>query len=337
MTGKILVRTAEGVLQEFPLGARLRVGSGPASDLVIEGDGVLPEHANVGVTEQGVWIEAVGGSRVSINGEPADRRALRHLDVITLGDHVHAIFLAVSPPSTKTVVGLPISALFTPPVDDRPAASSHKTVVGMPVGGLFTPPVDDQPAASSHKTVVGMPVGGLFTPPVDEQPAAAPTTSVPIPVAPTAMPGDSSPTRTVAGLPLSALQPPRFDAPPPSQTTKISPVAPPSFAPDQAGVHPIRSVRLSGADGVFEAPLGVSVIGRGSKSTLRIDSVKISRVHAVVIASPEHVTVEDQGSANGTAVNGVRIKGRHVLADGDLLSLGSIDLRVAFIRHAGDQ
>ena len=96
MTGKILVRTAEGVLQEFPLGAGLRVGSGRASDSAIEGDGVLPEHANVGVTEQGGWIEAVGGSRVSINGEPADRRALRHLDVISLGDHVHAIFFVTS-------------------------------------------------------------------------------------------------------------------------------------------------------------------------------------------------------------------------------------------------
>ena len=89
-------------------------------------------------------------------------------------------------------------------------------------------------------------------------------------------------------------------------------------------------MRLSGADGVFEAPLGVSVIGRGSKSTVRIDSAKISRVHAMVNASREHVTIEDQGSANGTAVNGVRIKGRHALADGDLLSLGSIELRVAF-------
>lgn len=305
MTGRIMVRTAEGVLREFALGAGLRVGSGPASDLVIEGDGVLPEHANVGVTEQGAWIEAVGGSRVSINGEPADRRALRHLDVITLGDHVHAIFLT-SPVSLRHASG-PRKAVS--PAVLPPSPSSTKTIVGLPIGAVFNP-VDDQPAASSHKTVFGLPVGGLFTPPVDDQTAAAPTKSVGIP--------------------------PRFDASL-AHTIRISPIAPPLFTPGQPAVHPIRYVRLSGADGVFEAPLGVSVIGRGSKSTLRIDSVKISRVHAVVTASREQVTIEDQGSANGTTVNGVRITGRHVLADGDLLSLGSIELRVAFIRHAGDK
>ena len=327
MTAKILVRTAEGVLQEYPLGASLRVGSGPPSDLVIEGDGVLPEHAKVGVTEQGGWIEAVGGSRVSINGEPADRRALHHLDVITLGDHVHAIFL--TSPDALAHASRPRHAVS--PDVSSPYPVSNKTIVGLPSSALFTPPVDDQPA-SSPRTVVGLPVAGVFTPPVDDQPAAAPTATVP--VVPSAMPGESS-TRTVTGLPASALNPPRFGAPP-SQTIKIAPVAPPSFTPGELAMHPIQSVRLSGADGIFDAPLGVSVIGRGSKSTLRIDSVKISRVHAVIIASRDHVTVEDQGSANGTAVNGVRIKGRHPLAEGDVLSLGSVDLRVTFIRPAGD-
>ena len=331
MTAKILVRTAEGVLQEYPLGASLRVGSGPPSDLVIEGDGVLAEHAKVGVTEQGGWIEAVGGSRVSINGEPADRRALRHLDVITLGDQVHAIFLASPGSLSHASRARHAASPGLPPAVSSPYPASNKTIVGLPSSALFTPPVDDQPA-SSPRTVVGLPVAGVFTPPVDDQPAAAPTATVP--VVPSAMPGESS-TRTVTGLPASALNPPRFDAPP-SQTIKIAPVAPPSFTPGERAMHPIQSVRLSGADGIFDAPLGVSVIGRGSKSTLRIDSVKISRVHAVIIASRDHVTVEDQGSANGTAVNGVRIKGRHPLADGDVLSLGSVDLRVTFIRHAGD-
>ena len=330
MTGKILVRTAEGVLQEFRLDASVRVGSEPASDLVIEGDGVLPEHAKVGVTEQGFFIEAVGRSRVAINGEPAGRRALRHLDVITLGEHVHAIFLT-------SAVSLPHAARHRTAASTGVSPSSQspaKTVLGLPINPVFKPPVDDHPAASPHKTAFGLRVGGLFTPPVDDHPAAAPPTSIGIPVVPTAMPGQPSSTKTVAGLPLGALTPPAFDAVP-SQTVKISPVAPPSFAPEQP-VHPIRSVRLSGADGVFEVPLGVSVIGRGLKSTVRIDNVKVSRLHAVVVASRGHVTIEDQGSAGGTAVNGVRIKGRHVLADGDLVSLGSVDLRVNFIRQAGD-
>jgi pSer/pThr/pTyr-binding forkhead associated (FHA) protein len=316
MTGKILLRTASGVLQEFPLDSSVRIGSGPPSDLVIEGDGVLPEHAKVGVTAQGCWIETVGGSRVSINGEAADRRALRHLDVITLGDHVHAIF------STSTVslahASRPAKAMSTavPP----PVPSSTKTTIGLPINAVFTPPVDDQPAASPHKTALGVPVASLFTPPVEDN-------------QPDAMTGDSSANRTAAGLPLGAVMPPRFEAPP-SRTSKISPITPPVFRPEQPG-EPIRSVRLSGTDGVYDAAPGVSVIGRSSKSTLRIDSVKISRVHAVLVVAADEVTVEDQQSANGTAVNRVRINGRHVLADGDLLSLGSIDLRVTFIREGG--
>ena len=37
--------------------------------------------------------------------------------------------------------------------------------------------------------------------------------------------------------------------------------------------------------------------------------------------------VYDVGSTNGTKVNGVRITGQHVLADGDILSVGSTHLR----------
>ena len=78
---------------------------------------------------------------------------------------------------------------------------------------------------------------------------------------------------------------------------------PPSFVPKETvilrcrSVRPIKSVRLTGTAGVFEAPLGRSVIGRGSKSTVRIDSNEVSRVHAVLIVSPDRVTIEDQKSA----------------------------------------
>lgn len=111
----------------------------------------------------------------------------------------------------------------------------------------------------------------------------------------------------------------------------MSPIRPPSFAPDHQ-MHPIRSVRLDAADGVYELPLGVSVIGRGAKATVRLDSVKISRVHAVVVVSRDQVTIDDQGSSNGTSVNGVRINGRQVLADGDVVSVGSFDLRLTVVR-----
>ena len=296
MSAKILVRTAAGVLQEFPLASSVRVGSGSPSELVIEGDGVLPEHAKVGVAAQGCWIETVGGSRVSVNGEPADRRALRHLDVITLGEHVHAIYVT-------SHVALP-----------------HASRTGKQI--------------SATKTSIGVPISPVFTPPVDDPAPASPATSIGLRGVPAVMPALSSSNRTVAGLPLSALSPPAFEAPP-AQTSRISPIGSPPPSLGQTA-DPIRSIRLTGTAGVFDLPLGVSVIGRGSQATVRIDSVKVSRAHAVIVASPEEVTIEDQGSVNGTAVNGVRIQGRQGLADGDRVSLGSLELRVNFIRQGAE-
>ena len=55
----------------------------------------------------------------------------------------------------------------------------------------------------------------------------------------------------------------------------------------------------------------------------------------MLIVSPDRVTLEDQKSINGTTVNGERISGERVLAEGDLVSFGTIDLRVDFVRLGG--
>jgi len=72
------------------------------------------------------------------------------------------------------------------------------------------------------------------------------------------------------------------------------------------------------------ADMREGTIGRHSKSTLRIDEdSEVSRIHAVLehLGSAWYV-IDDGLSRNGTFVNGRRLDGRHLLADGDVLRVG---------------
>ena len=83
-------------------------------------------------------------------------------------------------------------------------------------------------------------------------------------------------------------------------------------------------------------PSGRSVIGRGTRATIRIDSERVSKVHAVVDVTPTEVTLTDQNSVNGTTVNGNSISKPQRLNDGDRVSFGSVEFRVALMRRDGD-
>ena len=74
---------------------------------------------------------------------------------------------------------------------------------------------------------------------------------------------------------------------------------------------------------------GEETIGRGSESTVRIDSSEVSREHARITAYSDRWVIEDVGSRNGTSVNDGRITGRTVISAGDILHLGKIPFRFA--------
>ena len=332
MSGRILVRDGDGALQEFPIGTRVKIGSGAPSDVVIDGDGVLPLHATAEVRDEDCWIEAAAGGRIAINGQPVEKRALRHLDVITLGDRVHVIFSTSSAPLPQSQAARP-KKVAAP----NPAAAANATRMinrADPAPPMFTPPTAGAPAVAN--TIVGVPVA-TFTPPAGDAPPAATNTVVGVPVASfTPPPGAPPPVNTIIGMRVDVTPPAFAPQVPPTMAFQAPASAP--FVPadtrdgDAATPRPITGVRLSGSAGVFEAPIGTSVIGRGSKATLRIDSKEVSRVHALLIASADGVSIEDRDSVNGTTVNGVRITGTHELAEGDLVSFGMVDLRVDFVR-----
>jgi hypothetical protein len=66
-------------------------------------------------------------------------------------------------------------------------------------------------------------------------------------------------------------------------------------------------------------------IGRHPESDIFLDDVTVSRRHAIVSRADHGMLVEDNGSLNGTYVNGDRVE-RRELATGDELQVGRFKL-----------
>ena len=67
-------------------------------------------------------------------------------------------------------------------------------------------------------------------------------------------------------------------------------------------------------------------IGRAPGCELQIDSSSVSRHHALLLKSARELIIEDLNSTNGVIVNGRKIS-RQLLKDGDLLTIGEVQLR----------
>jgi len=77
----------------------------------------------------------------------------------------------------------------------------------------------------------------------------------------------------------------------------------------------------------LDLPVGEFLIGRAATCQLSLDDPLVSRNHAALMVSDEGVVLEDLGSRNGVKVNGQRISGSHKLLNGDVISIGSQELR----------
>lgn len=130
----------------------------------------------------------------------------------------------------------------------------------------------------------------------------------------------------------------------PRSTTSAPPDSSPSPAPARRSESPVAEVPSGASDGgvpgssmevvegddkgriyMLSATDGF-VIGRGSTADLRLRDSKVSRAHCAVTLLGEHYIVQDNGSSNGTVVNGEKIN-KTVLRDGDYIRLGFTILR----------
>jgi hypothetical protein len=90
---------------------------------------------------------------------------------------------------------------------------------------------------------------------------------------------------------------------------------------------PVRVlIRLQGGAEIAYPVGRRTSIGRMPDNDIQLDTTNVSRHHAVLLANAEHCIVEDLNSTNGVLVNGQRV-GRHLLHDGDILSVGKTEFR----------
>ena len=76
------------------------------------------------------------------------------------------------------------------------------------------------------------------------------------------------------------------------------------------------------------------LIGRAEECDIRPLSEDVSRKHCAVIVGPAAVWVEDLGSRNGTYVDGTRITAKTQVADGAIIRVGSLELKVSCVDAA---
>lgn len=150
-------------------------------------------------------------------------------------------------------------------------------------------------------------------------------------------------------IPVAMLDPPtrswlRHPPHDVQRTTAISvppPAAPPSRAagpeppelnpPTQIGVtgeaaeFPTTRIRSLEPDGAGPPPGGPAWIGRSLDNDIVIHDVLASRHHAFLAPTPLGTEIRDANSINGTFVNGIRV-GSAVLAEGDVVTIGNVDL-----------
>jgi GGDEF domain-containing protein len=77
---------------------------------------------------------------------------------------------------------------------------------------------------------------------------------------------------------------------------------------------------------VYPLRAGTLIIGRADDAEIHLLDLTISRRHAQLTVVGEDVTVRDLNSRNGTGLGIRRLKGSHLLKDGEVLQVGGVTL-----------
>jgi ABC-type multidrug transport system ATPase subunit len=138
--------------------------------------------------------------------------------------------------------------------------------------------------------------------------------------------GPHGPELTLAPQPVpDAPSPP--SVPEPAPLTRTVPDTEDEVAPaSRSEPREPQLVATTSAPGQYDLPLGSVVIGRAPNCGLVLEDLLISRRHAELRRTGDRATLVDLHSANGTFVNGERVR-RSELHSGDLIGFGGFTLR----------
>jgi hypothetical protein len=90
-----------------------------------------------------------------------------------------------------------------------------------------------------------------------------------------------------------------------------------------------RLTVVKGVDAGASFALGAQArLGRSAENEIRLNDPQASRYHALIRYQPPNYVIIDQGSGNGTYVNGQPISRPTPLAPGDVITIGNTQLKV---------
>jgi len=78
----------------------------------------------------------------------------------------------------------------------------------------------------------------------------------------------------------------------------------------------------------YELKAPATTVGRVSDNAFEIPEASVSSHHAEILMRGSEVVVRDLNSTNGTFIGGERITGEAVLKPGQILRLGTVDMRL---------
>ena len=309
-TGGRLVCLTDG--REYTIGSAPMVfGREAGCDIVVPNKDVSRRHAEIMATPQGYVLVDSSTNGTFVNGERIEmQRVLARADVVRVGDHEFRFYadLAAEKPeearAPREVSPLP-AAQAEPPLISRTPASPA--------------PAQPPPPVAPPAPVAAAPAPAPVAPPAPApvaSPAPAPVAApAPAPVAPPpaqSLAPDSAMHRlseTMHGIPVTPMP-------------NIPRVAPaPRTAPGSVlATFLVRSGSLKGNRLQVKVP--VVNIGRAEYNDIVIPDESVSTMHAKLQRREEIWVLSDNGSTNGTFVDGERLSGEAVLSPGALIRFG---------------
>jgi pSer/pThr/pTyr-binding forkhead associated (FHA) protein len=80
-----------------------------------------------------------------------------------------------------------------------------------------------------------------------------------------------------------------------------------------------------------------TTIGRSSDCTIVLNDLLISDRHCQITRSENVWRIRDLGSTNKTYINGLQIVSQATIEDGDIISLGRVELRMKYVSKDNDE
>jgi len=299
-TGGRLVCLTDG--REYTIGSAPMVfGREAGCDIVVPNKDVSRRHAEIMATPQGYVLVDSSTNGTFVNGERIEmQRVLARADVVRVGDHEFRFYADL--------------ATEKPEEGRAPREASLLSAAQADLPNISRTPAS--PALAQPPPPVAPPAPAAAAPAPPPPPAPAPVAPPPrAPVAPPpaqSLAPDSAMHRlseTMHGIPVTPMP----------STPRVAPA--PRTAPGSVlDTFLVRNGSLKGNRLQVKVP--VVNIGRAEYNDIVIPDESVSTMHAKLQRREEIWVLSDNGSTNGTFVDGERLSGETVLSPGALIRFG---------------